>query len=402
MRLTKATIATLPLPEDQGKADVIYWDDDLPRFGVRCRGASKKFVVQYRSGAGQRRPSLGDARVLDPDQARRAAKKLLAALTLGADPHAEKIEAKRRAAHTMGAHLARYLARKKASVRPRSYQPVELHLQRRAARFHDVPLHKIERRDVAAHLAEMGERFGPTAVTRARTVLGEFFAWCMGEGLMEGNPIIGTNDAPPMKPRERVLSDQELGQIWRACGDDDHGRIVHLLILTGCRKREIGGLRWDEIGADGMIRLPPERVKSGRPHVIPLLGLAAEIVEGIKACRLDNGRHLFSGGRGGGGGFENWHTAKVALDRRIAAAGKPMAPWCLHDLRRTFATRLGELGQLPHIIDGALGHRWGDRVGRTYNRAAYQREIEAAYRLWDAHVRSIIEGGERKVIALRA
>ena len=73
------------------------------------------------------------------------------------------------------------------------------------------------------------------------------FAWAIGEGLCEANPVDGTNKASEDKPRERVLSDAELAAIWKAAPDNDYGRIVRLLMLTAQRREEIGGLRWSEI-----------------------------------------------------------------------------------------------------------------------------------------------------------
>jgi integrase len=73
----------------------------------------------------------------------------------------------------------------------------------------------------------------------------------MKEGLVENNPVILTNDpANGLTSRDRVLNDAELAAVWRACTDDDFGRIVKLLILTGCRRDEIGGLGWSELDLD--------------------------------------------------------------------------------------------------------------------------------------------------------
>ena len=63
----------------------------------------------------------------------------------------------------------------------------------------------------------------------------------------------------------------ESAQVWLAAPDNDYGRIVQLLLLTGCRRDEIGGLRWSEVDLKARtITLPGERTKNGRPHVIPL------------------------------------------------------------------------------------------------------------------------------------
>jgi integrase len=70
----------------------------------------------------------------------------------------------------------------------------------------------------------------------------------MGEGLCDVNPTTGTNDPEAgVTPRQCVLEDEAIKAIWHACLDDDFGNIVKLLLLTGCRRDEIGALRWDEI-----------------------------------------------------------------------------------------------------------------------------------------------------------
>jgi integrase len=120
----------------------------------------------------------------------------------------------------------------------------------------------------------------------------------------------------------------------------------------------------------------------------------------------------------GEGGFSGWSKAKAALDRRInearaaVAAGSvkradkppPIANWRLHDLRRTAATVMAEkLGVLPHVIEAVLNHVSGHKAGVAgiYNRATYEREVRSALLLWADHVRSIVEGSDRKVVPLR-
>ena len=94
------------------------------------------------------------------------------------------------------------------------------------------------------------------------------YGWAIGEGLCETNPVIGTNTASDNEPRDRILSDAELATIWKAVPNDDYGRIVKLLLLTGQRREEIGGLRWSEIddGDEALIALPSSRTKNSRPH----------------------------------------------------------------------------------------------------------------------------------------
>ena len=142
------------------------------------------------------------------------------------------------------AHIRRYLARAKSRQRPSSYSQTERYLLTHWQSLHALPISKIERRAVAKSLSELTTTCGPAAADRARAVLSAFFAWAIREGLVEANPVIGTNRPYEAKGRERVLSATELAQVWKVAGEDRYGVVVKLLILTGQRREEIGGLRW--------------------------------------------------------------------------------------------------------------------------------------------------------------
>lgn len=399
-KLNKAAIPSLRL--DRGKTDQILFDDDLPGFGVRLRAGGKRtWIVQYRVGALQKRLTLGNVAALDADKARAVAKLELAKITLGGDPQAKKAEEKARAKHTLGAVADQYLESQRARLKPKTHSEATRYLRNHWKPLRDVPLHKITRLDVATRVSELKVKSGPSAAGHARLVLSAVFAWAIGEGLADENPVIGSN-APAAQPRDRVLSDSELGQIWHACPDDDYGRIVKLLTLTGQRRGEIAGMKWSELDLDeAMWRLSAERTKNGLPHEVPLAPTALAI---IKAVPRDNPERDFLFGRGPHG-FNGWGKPKLELDASIHAArkkagAKPMAPWVLHDLRRAFATGLGDLGVLPHVIEAALNHISGHKKGvaGTYNRSAYAREVRPALLLWNDHMKSIIDGVERKIV----
>jgi Arm DNA-binding domain len=161
MKLTAATVRSLTLPE--GLSDKIFFDDDLPRFGVRVRaGGSRTWVIQYGIGGREKKLPLGSVTALDPGKARSLAKDLLARVRLGEDPLAAKHEAAARASETFGVQLPRYLAFKRASLRPRSYSEVERHLLVHAKPLHGRPLAALaaDRRRVAILLAEIAEASG--------------------------------------------------------------------------------------------------------------------------------------------------------------------------------------------------------------------------------------------------
>jgi integrase len=401
MKLDSKTVAILSLPP--GKTDTIHFDSALPGFGYRLRASGSEvrtsWVVQYRHAGVSRRLLLGSAEVLSADQARTAAKKVLAKVALGEDPQAEKKNHRERNTHSLKALVADYLAWKETSgVRARTLAEVRRYLLGSYFRpLHSMPVDHITRRDVAARVLAIARESGAVTASRARTALQSMFVWSMQNGLAESNPLVGTVAPKEAKPRERVLNDYEIGTIWREAGEDDFGRIVQLLILTGQRRTEVGGLRWQEIDLDrGVWSIPASRTKNGRQHTVPLSSLALDVIRSTP--RIVGREHLF-GERAAG--FTSWSRPKRLLEARL---GDKVAQWSLHDLRRTAATRMCDIGVAPHVVEELLNHHSGHRSGiaGVYNRSRYEREVKAAVSLWADHVRTLVEGSERKVLAFTA
>jgi integrase len=265
---------------------------------------------------------------------------------------------------------------------------VERHLLTYAKPLHGLGVALVSRRDIGNLLATMAASSGSPSANFTRASLSAFFGWCMMRGLVEQNPVIGTHVAK-MEPRTRVLPLAELAAVWRACGDDPYGAIVRLLILTGQRREEIGGLRLEEIG-DGIIALPASRAKNKRAHIIPLSASA----QAILAARPSRGEFIF-----GPKPFTSWSRGKALLD---AALGKKLAPWTLHDLRRSVATGMAELGVAPHIVEAVLNHVSGHKAGiaGVYNRATYEKEKRTALALWADHVLAAVEGRASTVVPM--
>ena len=172
-----------------------------------------------------------------------------------------------------------------------------------------------------------------------------------------------------------MLTREELVKLWHSLGQDRYSDIVRLLLLTGQRRGEIGKLAWSEIDfARGMIVLPAERVKNSREHELPLSRQGLAILE--RQPRRNSSDLVF-------GGFNNWDDAKQRLDQRLG-----IAPWRLHDLRRSCATHLGELGVLPHVVEQALNHVSGAKGGiaGVYNRSKMTDAVREALQRWADHL----------------
>jgi integrase len=385
MKLTKNTAATLK----SDKPDQVFWDDSLPGFGVRLRGDSRSWLIQYRISSQQRRESLGDIRRITLDDARRIARQKFAQIELGTDPAAAKAEAKAAAATaklTLGSVCDRYLDAKRDVLRPFSHVTIGRYFAIHWQPLRDRPLAAITRADIAARLQEIVKARGRVAAARARAHLSALYNWAAREGLCDSNPTAFTNDpAAGLQPRDRVLSGSELAAIWKACGDDDIGRIVKLLILTGCRRQEVGGLKWSDINLDtGVMTISSERTKNGRALELALPSTVLNILQSTPRRR----DYVFGDV---GAGFSSWSNATAALRQRIAA---PLAPWRLHDIRRSAATHMAEIGIAPHIVEAILNHVSGHKggVAGVYNRALYTEQTRIALAKWADHVEVLVTG----------
>jgi integrase len=430
MKLTAKTVNGLTLPA--GKGEALYFDDSLPGFGVRLRaGAQPVWVFQYKIGDQQRRKSLGPVTAMRLEVARRHAEELHAQTVLGRDPIAAIKEERARGAQTFGAAVEAFLHWQRTRQRRDGttgvsvvwLYEIERYLLTYASALHDLPLRKVGRGDVARLITTIHRERGPVAGNTFGKVIGALFSWAIKNAWTDVNPAVGVPREEEAS-RARVLLPAEIRAIWRELGDDQYAAIVKLLLLTGCRREEIGGLRRSEIH-DNAIALPSARTKNRRGHVIPLAPMAREIIA-AQPLRVDaNGtiRDLLFGL--GSGGFNGWGKAKAKLDAQITSAlGESLPPWTIHDLRRSVATyctgglpahllatlpvRDREFGRglavPPHVVEALLNHASGHKAGvaGTYNRSTYETEKAHALALWANHVSAIVEGTSSKVTMLRA
>ena len=408
MRLNAATIRKIKLPP--GVIDKVYFDEDMPGFGLRVRASGvHSWMVQYAIAGHTRRIVLGLLTALDPGKARGIAQTLLAKVRLGHDPAAEREHARARALGTFAALLPRFLERQKAKQKPRSYEETERHLTKHCKAFHRRPVEGLDRRTIGARLAEIEKESGPAAANRVRASLSAYFMWLARAGYVDANPVAFTNKAVEIGARGHVPSDDELRAIRRALLPDDHyGAIVKLLLLTGARRDEIGSLRWSEVDlGDATITLPPARTKNRREHIIPLSEPALALLAAQPRRTGADGAprdHIF--GNGAERGFQGWSKSKAELDARIAETGHRVKGWVLHDFRRALSTALHErFNVAPHVVEAILGHVGGHKAGvaGTYNRALYLDERATALERWGAHIMELAGTAPRKakVVQLR-
>jgi len=382
MKLTSKTAAKFSPPI--GKLDHIEFDDDLPGFGLRIRNGKASFVYQYAFGAGanriNRRITLGGFPGLPAEKARDVAQDLSAKVRLGGDPALDKKTKRAEARNTFGAIVDKFLEMRKATHRPSTHCEATRYLRDFAKPLHNLPVKSIARHNIAELLDSVSAR-GTVTTNRMRSTLSACFSWAITRGHADVNPVIGTEKLIE-KSRDRVLSDSELAIIWKSVPDNDFGAIVKLLILSGQRRDEIAHLTWNEIDLDsGLILLPGERTKNKKPHEVPLSAPMKAILSSRK--RIE-GRDLVFGKRVEA--IAGWGWRKDRLDTAIGQ--KIKVPWTFHDIRRSCASRMADIGILPHVIEAALNHQSGTKrgVAGIYNRSTYASEKVTALRKWADHV----------------
>jgi integrase len=394
MRLTVKSADGLKLKP--GQKERIAFDDDIPGFGLRIReGGSRTWIFQYRIGPKQRRMVLASANSaqLNLADVRKTASKLQGRVALGQDPAMDKETARREIENTFAVFADQFLEARKASWRAGTHREAKRHLMEHAKPLHSFPIAAVSQYNVAKLFEDVAKKSGGVTANRVRTSVTSLFAWIIKKGirLPEGNVASYTERPVEEKSRDRVLSDTELRAVWKGCLDDDYGAIIKLLMLTGQRANEIGALRWNEVH-DEQIVLPAERTKNRRAHIIPLSDVAKIILAGPRRAdrKFVFGRHDT--------GFQGWSHCKAALDQRAR-----LEHWAVHDLRRTVATRMAELGVQPHIVEAVLNHVSGHKggVAGIYNRATYDREKREALNLWAEHVVATVEGRAAAVVSLK-
>jgi len=222
--------------------------------------------------------------------------------------------------------------------------------------------------------------------------------------LVSSDPIAGMK-RPINEAASRhsvLLSMDDLLSVWRAAEGLPSlaSPIVKLLILTGLRREEITGLRWDEFDEQAMtITIPAERFKGKRDHKVPLSETALAIIKAQQ--RYPKVPFIFSVGSGHGP-FSGWRRAAANL-RAAAALGHEV--WHIHDIRRGVATSWGEHLNAPEeLISRLLGHSKSSRMGitATYEKSDRIEHLRKHVQAWDSLIQSKLNASPSNIVPIKA
>jgi integrase len=269
------------------------------------------------------------------------------------------------------------------------------------------PITDITRADVVTLVEAIRDRPSPYSAHAALGFTKTLFSWAInrGEYGLETSPCDHLKPARLIgerKPRQRVLSDDELRAFWRATDRIEYpnGPLLRMLLLTGQRRAEVARACWSELNFDAKLwTVPPERFKSGSTHLVPLTADMLGLLYALP--RFKAGDYLFTVGRGTPA--NNFSRTKQALDRlmieelRKTDPNAKLTPFVLHDLRRTMRTRLSSLRVPDTVAEMVIGHgRKG--LQRVYDQHKFIDEMREALEAWNARVRAIINAAPANVV----
>jgi integrase len=377
-----------------------------------CRGlylvvqpsGHKSWAVRYRHGGKPKKLTLDGAPTLAA--ARKAATDALHELEQGRDPAALKFEAKATAeqaaadrnADTVERWAAHFIERHaKRKTRQNSWrQAVHVFDNIVLPAWRGRTVHDIKRRDVI-ELVESVAEDRPVMANRVHAHLSKFFNWLMERDAIEASPVAGTKPPSAEHARDRILSDDEIRQLWLACDaiGGRSGLAIKLMLLTGQRSGEVVGVRRSEITGDVWV-LPPERTKNKQRHEVPLSAQALSIIESMPVIVGDEDFVFTSSQTRRLGHMDR---AKAVLDARM----QPKTPWVIHDLRRTVASGMAKIGIKLPVIEKVLNHTGGSFRGivGVYQRHDFAAEKRHALQRWADHIDEIVSGKSAKIVKLR-
>ena len=412
LKFSNRTLASLPAPAT-GQVD--YWDTTFPGFGFRVsRGGKKTFIAMYSFEGRKRRFSLGAYPSLSLANARDEARKAMAAAGKGTDPATKR--AQQRSAETFSQLVDAYIERH-AKIKKRSWERDEAILNkdfvptlgRRKAR-------NITRRDIVEVLDGIVARGAPIQANRSLEIVRKVFNWALSrdEGLIEFNPCQGIEKPARENQRDRVLSSDELRDLWLGLSGTPRRKTkdqrmsmspairlaLKFQLVTVQRKGEVIGAAWDEIDVEsGSWTIPSNRSKNGLAHKVPLSPLAQSLLKKIR--KLDKKSDWL---------FESPRVSKPitgpAVDHafRLSLAALGLCNVVPHDLRRTGASHMTSIG-IPRLVVSKVLNHAETGVTATYDRHSYDQEKRQALDAWAGRVEAILAGespSAEKVISLAA
>lgn len=379
--MTKVLTALFVASAKPGKTRTEYRDAALPGFVLRITPeGTKSFSYRYRSPAdGKQKRLTWKYPAYTLAEARTEAENAVRAVGRKDDP---RPAATPDMPETVGElcskyvdqHLKKHVRKWKAAE-----GEIENHIR---PKLGTTRLEKVTKGHVRQLVTGIESTY-PVAANRVLARLRAIFNWGMEEDICTVDPTRGVKKPTKEKPTARILTDDELRDVWLGCEalEFPAREYMRSLILSGQRRDDVRCVPWPEIDRKMMNWvISADRYKSGRPHLIPLTPTLLKLFDASSTRK----GYVFSLTEGKKA-YGNLVKPKKALDKASGVTG-----WTLHDIRRTVRTGLSRLGFRPDIAERVIGHSVGGKLGETYDVYSYREEKLQALQAWETHVFSLL------------
>lgn len=361
-----------------------FRDELMPGLVLRISASgTKTFCLHKRINGKMRRLTIGRFPIISLADARKRVQQVLYEIETGHFEDRTGIEVETKP--TLGDVIPDYIE-KHAKVHNRDWKRKEA-LLAKFTTLHGRRIDEIKRADVVKACDVIGQS-APVSANRALAHLKHLMSWCVESGIIDASPISGMKPRAKEQPRERVLTDDELGALWAVCGDEGYpfGDCMKLLMLSGQRRAEVAEMRWSELDLEKRLwTLPSSRAKNGRQHTVPITDAMLEVLR--KTPRFFNSDYVFT--TTGKSPVSGFGRLKDRLDKALPEGTEP---WIIHDLRRTMSTNMAMLGVPQPVTEALLNHKTGvvSGVAAIYNVYSYADEKREALATWSEHVMKLV------------
>lgn len=399
-KLTDQTVKSLVKVPGKGRTD--FFDKILPGFGVRVSPTGRaSWFVFYRVDGKLVRDVFDKYPVKGLAAAREEARKRLELVGRGKDPRTEEARQKaqeaRHRAETFGAVSDQYknghLDKRRSGKATWSSLQADL-----LPAWKDLPIRELTRGAAMERLDMIERERGPVARNRRLALIRHMLNWALDRELVAAN-VAARIPLLDETPRERVLSDAELVEVWHASNHlpAPQGQAVKMLILTLLRRNEVFRMEAAEVDrADKLWKIEGRRMKAGKPHIVPLTNAMLTVLGSLPVFDPPREHVFASVHRKESTPFGDHGGLKSDLDRLILEARQkqdpkatPPAPWTLHDLRRTGRTGLSRLRVPSHVAERIIAHLPGG-IQAVYDHWEFLSEKREALDAWSSYVLALV------------
>jgi len=375
---------------------------------VHTPAGHTSYGLVYRADGQRKKLTLGTTKRLTLGEARKLATRFRYEIEAGGDPHGEKLQQLQLAAKLRQDEIDK--VRLDVERMWETYmQQVASQLRTRAEKdrvfrkyilphVHGLCVTEITKNHALAALDALISRERRPMADKVRQEGAAFFQWLIERDHVEKNVFARIRKIRNAKViRKRVLSDKEVGAIWRASEAEGHWSCwIKLLILTGGRNMEVRGARWSEFNLEARLwTIPAERYKNGYAHTVYLTDAMLAVLDAVP--RFNSVDLLFPAAGNATRPMSGDQKVKGRIDRRaremlVKTGVNEVDNWCVHDFRRTIATGLQRLGFRPDIADQVIGHVGSTRsgAGAHYLHHGYDEEKKEALEAWSEHVIGVV------------